>query len=351
MHAMVIRRHGDPDVLEPAEISRPVPGRGEALVRVSAVSVNAFLDVSNRAGRVPFARYEFPHVLGSEHAGHVEGYGPDTEAVLPVGSAVVVRNAVFCRQCDMCAAGNSEACRSLGVIGVTRPGAYAEYTTVPVENLRELPPGCGPTEAAAMAVNGPLAHAQLRAAGIDDTRTVLVQGAGSASGTMAAVVARALGKTVFGTARGGERTERIAGLRLYDAVVDSTAPDAVEQVRGLTDGRGVDVVIDNLAAAPLWALGMAVLGPRGRVVTSGAKFGGTVEVDVRALYTFSQRLVGVRSASGQDHAAFWKLVETAGVRPTIDSVLPLDEAALAHRHIEAGANIGRVVLTVGGSGA
>ncbi len=350
MHAIVIRRHGGPDVLEPAEIDAPRPGAGEALVRVGAVSVNAFLDVSNRAGAVPFARYDFPHVLGSEHAGTVEGYGPDTEAPLSVGTPVVVRNTVFCLRCDMCRAGSTEACRTLGIIGVTRPGAYAELTTVPVANLRPLPPGCGPVEATAMAVNGPLGYAQLRAAGIDGaggdrSGTVLVQGAGSASGSMAAIVAKALGRTVLGTARGAGRAARLAALPMYDAVVDSTAPDARERIANLTGGAGVDVVIDNLAAPGLWHLGMDVLAPRGRLVTSGAKFGGTVEVDVRALYTLSKRIIGLRSAAEEDHDGFWKLVETASVRPLIDSVLPLDEVADAHRRIEAGANVGRIVLT------
>ncbi len=346
MHAIVIRRHGGPDVLEPADIARPEPGVGEALVRVEAVSVNAFLDVSNRAGRVPFARYDFPHVLGSEHAGTVAGYGPDTVGPLPIGAPVVVRNTVFCGECDMCAAGSTEACRTLGIIGVNRPGAYAEYTVVPVQNLRARPPRCGAVEATAMAVNGPLGYGQLRSAGLDETRTVLVQGAGSSSGSMAAIVARALGKTVLGTARGAQRAARLAELPMYDAVVDSTASDAQERIGALTGGVGVDVVIDNLAAPALWRLGMDVLAPRGRIVTSGAKFGGTVEIDVRSFYTLSRRLIGLRSASEQDHDAFWKLVETASIQPLIDSVLPLDAAEQAHRRIESGENVGRVVLTV-----
>jgi len=348
MHAIVIRRHGDPDVLEAAEIPVSEPVEGEALVRVEAVSVNAFLDVSNRAGKVPFARYDFPHVLGSEHAGTVVGYG-GTPGPVPVGAPVVVRNTVFCGHCDMCAAGSSEACRTLGIIGVNRPGAYAEYTTVPVANLRPLPPGCRPIDAAAMAVNGPLGYAQLRAAGLEATRTVLIQGAGSSSGSMAAIVARALGKTVLGTARGAERAARLATLPMYSGVVDSTGPDARDRIHALTGGLGVDVVIDNLAAPTLFQLGLDVLGPRGRIVTSGAKFGGAVEVDLRRLYTMSQRLVGLRSASEHDHDAFWELVETAAVRPLVDSTYPLDAVADAHRHIEAGANVGRVVLTVSGA--
>ena len=346
MRAIVIRRHGGPEVLEPTDLPRPEPAAGEALVRVAAVSVNAFLDVSNRAGAVPFARYDFPHDLDSEPTGRVEAYGPAADGPVPVGTDVVVRNTVFCGECDMCAAGTAEACRALGIIGVTRPGAYAEYTTVPVANLRALPAGCSPVDATAMAVNGPLGYGQLRSAGLDTTRTVLVQGAGSSSGSMVAIVAAALGRTVIGTARGTERAARLAGLPMYDAVVDSTAPDAVARIVELSGGGGVDVVIDNLAAPELWRIGMEALAPHGRLVTSGAKFGGTVEIDVRALYTLSKRVVGLRSAAAQDHDAFWSLVESAGVRALVDSVFPLEKVADAHRLIESGGNVGRVVLTI-----
>jgi NADPH:quinone reductase-like Zn-dependent oxidoreductase len=351
MHAVVIHRHGGPEVLEPAEIDKPEPGTGEALVRVAAVSVNAFLDVSNRAGKVPFARYTFPHVLGSEHAGTLLTYGPDTTGPIPPGTAVVVRNTVFCHHCDMCQTGRLEACRTLGIIGVTRPGAYAEYTTVPIDTLRALPAGCDPVQATAMATNGPLAHAQLRVAGLDDTRTVLIQGAGSAAGSMAAVLARALGKTVLGTVRGPARAATVDALALYDHIIDSTAPDATDHIRDHTNGTGVDVILDNLGVPALWDLDLQVLAPGGRIITSGAKFGGTIQIDIATLYTRSQHIIGLRSASAQDHDAFWQLVATHGLRPVIDSIHPLDDAAQAHRRIESGHNTGRVVLTVGGAAA
>mgnify|MGYP002386324867 CR=1 FL=1 len=105
-------------------------------------------------------------------------------------------------------------------------------------------------------------------------------------------------------------------------------------------------MIDNLAAPELWRIGMEALAPHGRLVTSGAKFGGTVEIDVRALYTLSKRVVGLRSAAAQDHDAFWSLVESAGVRALVDSVFPLEKVADAHRLIESGGNVGRVVLTI-----
>ncbi len=88
MRAIVIHEHGGPEVLQTAELPVPEPSRGEALVRVKAVSVNSFLDISNRMGQVAFARYSFPHVLGSEHAGEVAAFGPGADSELSAAEAV-----------------------------------------------------------------------------------------------------------------------------------------------------------------------------------------------------------------------------------------------------------------------
>jgi len=139
MQAIVIHEHGGPDVLQPADIPVPEPASGEALVKVKAVSVNGFLDVSNRMGQVAFARYSFPHVLGSEHAGTIAALGPDSESAFRVGDQVVVSNRITCGSCANCRAGREEACLELGVIGVTTPGAYAQYSAVPVETVLRGP--------------------------------------------------------------------------------------------------------------------------------------------------------------------------------------------------------------------
>ena len=117
MHAMVIHRHGEPEVLEAAEIPTPAPAQGEALIRVHAVSVNAYLDVTARAEPLPWiAPFTFPHVLGSEHVGEVAGYGPGTDGPFPVGTQVVVRNTVFCGRCDMSQARIMLSCSVSGLV-------------------------------------------------------------------------------------------------------------------------------------------------------------------------------------------------------------------------------------------
>ncbi len=348
MHAMVIRRHGDPGVLERADMPTPRAGSGEVLIRVRAVSVNVFLDVANRAGRVPFARYDFPHILGSEHAGEVVEYGPDTDAKFPIGSRVVVHNAISCGSCKPCSDGRAESCANLNLVGVTRPGAYAQFTVVPAINLRPLPQHVSFVEAAAMSVNGPLATVQLTDADVRAGDTVLVQGAASSTGTMSAVVARALGCRVFGTTRSPSKLAELQRLELFDAVLDSSEPGVLNQIRERSSG-GVDIVVDNVGSPELWKLTMGALAPRGRVVSSGAMFGGKVELNLAALYLASQRVIGVRSANEASRALFWQLVEDHQLRPVIDSTFPLDAVADAHRRLEAMSNVGRVVIEVASS--
>jgi len=346
MRAVVIHSHGGPEVLTLEEVADPIPQAGEALVRVEAVSVNAFLDVSNRAGHVPFARYEFPHILGSEHAGSLVALGPDTSSDLSPGDPVIVSNMVPCRSCEHCNAGNTESCLNEGMIGVTMPGAYAEYSVVPVTNVRRRPDGYSALEAAAMGVNGPLALAQLIEARAEKGSWVLVQAGASSAGTMACVVAERLGCKVIATTRSAEKNQALHDLGIVGHTVDSTSADSLDQIMAITGGRGVDIVIDNIADRDLWKLSMASLTNRGRLVTSGAKFGSVVEINVRDLYTKSRRVLGLRSSNLAANDQFWSMVAAERMTPVIDSVYPLAEAAEAHRRIESNANIGRVMLTI-----
>jgi len=346
MTAMIIRRRGAPDVLEPAELPVPAPGPGEALVRVGAVSVNSYLDVTYRSHGVHYRGYAMPNVLGSEHAGTVAALGPETESRIPLGAAVSVHNAIPCRQCDWCTSGRQESCPNVEIIGVTRQGAYAEYTVVPVRNLRPIPEGITVAEAASINVIGPLAVEQLLAVDAQPGEYVLIHAAGSAAGTMAASVARGMGLRTIGTVRGDRKLAKLTALQLFDEIVDSGTENALELLREVTAGHGADIVIDNIGAAELWELGTAALCPAGRMVCSGAKFGGEVILNLRRLYSMAQRIVGVRTASDAARDQFWSLVAERDVRPVIDETYPLRDVAEAHRRIEAGLNIGRPVITI-----
>ena len=344
MRAIVIHEHGGPEVLQPADIPVPKPSSGEALVRVKAVSVNGFLDVANRMGRVAFAQYSFPHVLGSEHAGEVAALGPDAETALAEGDQVVVSNRITCGSCANCRAGREEACLGLGVIGVTTPGAYAEYSVVPVANLRPLPAGMSHIEASAMIVNGPLAQHQLDLADAKAGDWVLVQAGASASGSMALRAAQHRACRVIATSRQDWKRDRLAELGA-DAVLDPGQEDFATVVKNVTEGNGAGVAIINIGDPQLWERTIESVANRGRIVTSGAMFGERAAFNARTFYEKSLTIIGVRTANRESTERCWAQIER-GLRPVVDQILPLEHVADAHRRVEAGLNVGRVVLTV-----
>lgn len=344
MRAIVIHEHGGPEVLQPAELPTPEPAVGEALVRVKAVSVGGFLDVANRMGRVAFAKYSFPHVLGSEHAGELAAFGPGTDSTLSVGDQVVVSNRITCGECANCAAGRDEACVQLGVIGVTRPGAYAEYTVVPETNLRRLPDGMSHVEASAMIVNGPLAQHQLDLTEAKEGDWVLIQAGASASGSMALRTAQQRGCRVIATSRQDWKRDRLVELGA-DVVLDSGQEDFVAAVKEATDGNGADVAIVNIGDPHLWEQTIEAVALRGRIVTSGANYGERASFNARTFYERNQTIMGVRTANRESTDRCWAQAEQ-GLRPVLDEVFPLEQVADAHRRVESGKNVGRVVLTV-----
>ena len=194
MHAVVFTRFGGPEVLEVTEVPVPAVGAGEVLVRVAAVSVGRLLDLTARAGTHPYARFVLPHVLGAEHAGTVAAVGDGVREV-KAGDQVAVFPVLTCGSCRACREGATEACPRLQIMGVHRPGAYAEYTVVPAANVHVLPAGLDPWTAAGLALAGPVAYNQLSQAGLRPEDWVLVQGGSSALGSLTAALAALPGRT------------------------------------------------------------------------------------------------------------------------------------------------------------
>lgn len=333
MRAVVIHEHGSTDVLSVEDVPVPDPGPGEVRIRVHAVSVNSFLDVANRAGNVPYASYEFPHILGVEHSGVLDAVGDGIDLPFHVGDRVVSQAAYL----------NPDG--TIGLVGVHRPGSAADYSVVPAGCLRALPDNVPFIDAAALALNGPLAVRQLNRGDFQPGEWVLVQAAASAAGTMMIRTLQHLGARIIATSRTASKRDQLQMLGV-DHVLDSSDDSLPEQIRDLTSG-GVDLAIDNIGAPALWSMTMRSLRDGGRVVTSGAKFGGEVPLDVRDLYTRNLAVLGVRTYDKPSADRLWELVDE-GLRPVISEVFPLEQVADAHRYIENQMNCGRVVLSVSG---
>ena len=342
MRAVVMREFGAPEVLLAEDLPDPEPGPEEAVVRVAAVEVSATRDAGTRSGRHPFSRLvTLPHVLGGDCAGTVVGVGPGVEEDL-VGARVAVSNAIACHACRFCLAGHDEACENLQLVGVHRPGSYAEYLAVPAANLTRLPDGLGLREAAALAADGAVAYAQLEAGGVGPGTRVLVCGAAGALGSTLVTLAAARGAHVIALSR---RAPELLARWGAATTIASDAPDLTARLLEATDGAGVDVVVDNVALPAPFAGYMPALAVRGRVVMSGAMGPEPIAFAPQALYLRSQSIVGLRTESRATRVRFWgEVAALPRLAPDALATLPLEEAVEAHHRLASGAKVGHLLL-------
>jgi NADPH:quinone reductase-like Zn-dependent oxidoreductase len=333
MKAMVIRACGPPEVMRLEEVPTPVPGPDEVVIRVHAVSVDRTLDLAVRAGTYAVPAV-LPHVLGVDPSGVVAAVGPGV-VNRAVGDRVVTR--------QILRAATTTAGPAL--LGVHAWGGYAEYVKVPASATHPIPAGLDFVTATVVARHAPTALSMLRdVARVAPDEWVLVMGASGGLGIAGIQVAKSLGARVIAAAGAGERVRAAVDLGA-DAGINYRAQDLAAEARRITDGRGVEVVFENIADPDLFPRALASLARHGRLITAGAHGGGTVPLDVKSLYLNGLSVLG---STGQVTPGDLTLTLQAAAegrhRVLVDRVLPLAEAPEAHRIVAARSGIGKVVL-------
>lgn len=345
MRAVVFHAHGGPEVLRIADVPRPVPGPGEVLLRVRAVSVNRTLDCEVRARPGAYGPIPMPHISGAGPAGEVAELGAGVQGFQP-GDRVVSDNALWCGVCRPCVAGQTNACARMRIQGVHTQGGYAEFAVAPARTLIRLPDRLSFADATAMVVFAPTAwHLLIDRARLRPGETALILAAGGALGTAGIQVAKLAGARVIAAAGADWKLQRARELGA-DEVINYRASRMSEEVRRLTDGRGADVVFENLSVPELWAESLASAGVLGRVVTCGALGGGAVETNMRAFYVKHLSLLGARAAPMSQVREVFRLAGEGRLRPVIHRCFPLAEASAAQALVESREVFGRVLLTV-----
>jgi D-arabinose 1-dehydrogenase-like Zn-dependent alcohol dehydrogenase len=336
---------GGPEVLVLDDVAAPAPRPEEVRVRVAAVEVARTRDIATRGGEHAFSRrITLPHVLGGDCVGVIDALG-DGVSDIPLGTHVAVATHVTCGACTRCLAGHDEVCERLRLLGIDMPGSYAELVVTERRSVTPLPDGLSVAQAGALAADGPVALEQLEVSGVGPGQRVLIVGVGGALGSTVACLAAACGAQVWGLSR-RSRVE-LAALPLED-VVSTLSERLDEELLERTAGTGFDVIVDNVALAPVVARYWPALAVGGRIVISGSLDPAPIPVPARVLYTHNQSVIGVRSASRATAAKLWDLVE-AGFRLPADSIktLPLAQAQTAHRAVADSADLGHLLLTPG----
>lgn len=340
MRAVIIRRHGGPEVLEEAEVPAPPIRASDVRVQVKATALN-HLDLWVRGG-LPGLKLPLPHILGSDVAGVVESVGADVQG-LAVGDEVIVQPGVSCMRCEPCLSGQDHHCRSYGIIGEHLNGGYAELISVPHHNIVPKPKALSWEEAAAAPLVFLTAWEMLvRRAQIQAGEAVLIHAAGSGVGSAAIQIAKLSGAQVIATAGSDAKLEKALALGA-DHAINYETQDFVAETRKIVGRRGVDVIFDHVGKFT-WEGSVRALDNGGRLVTCGATTGHEVPLDLRHLFYRKLSLLGSTMGSKGDLIRMVHLLAEGKLKAVIDRALPLSEARRAHELLADRAQFGKIVL-------
>jgi NADPH:quinone reductase-like Zn-dependent oxidoreductase len=325
------------DVDEP-KLSEP----NEVIVQLKAASLN-HIDIWNRMGATGIA-LQMPHILGADGAGVVVGVGERVENVKG-GDAVCLYPPAGCGRCEFCLTDRDFMCVYLRVLGERVEGTYAEYVKAPARNCFSIPAEFSFEEAAAFPlVFITLWRMLITNAELKPGETLLIIGLGGGVASASLQVAKKLGAHVIVTSGSDEKLARAKNLGA-DHGINHRQQDFSEAVKSLTANRGVDVVIDCVGGE-VWQKSLAALAPGGRLVTCGATAGGEPIDDLTAIISKQLQIYGSTLGSREEFRQLLSFIESAKIKPIIDRVFPLKEAAAAQRYLEEGRQFGKVVLKI-----
>jgi NADPH:quinone reductase-like Zn-dependent oxidoreductase len=340
MKAVRFHQHGGPEVLKYEDAPDPKIQSNEALVRIRACALN-HLDLWLREGVADW-KLPMPHIVGSDIAGEVAEAGALVTHVKP-GDRVLLVPGISCGQCEACFKGLDSACRSYTLFGVFVDGGYAEYVRSPNVNIIPIPGDLSFDEAAAVPLVFVTAwHMLITRAQLKPGEDVLVIGAGSGVGSAAIQLAKLMQARVIAVAGSDEKLDKAQTLGA-DAVINRKTQSIAEEVRRLTNKRGVDVVFEHVGAA-VWEACFDSLSTYGRLVTCGTTSGPMVTLNMQALFGRQRTILGSFVGGKGELAAALKFIGQRKLKAVIDSKFPLSQAAAAQRKMESGDFFGKILL-------
>jgi len=328
MKAARIHEDGGPDVLILEEVPDPVAGPGEVLIRVRASALN-HLDVWIRKGLPSVPK---PRILGADGAGVVEALGEGVSGFEP-GQRVVINPGI------------EAADGAVHVIGEHGDGTNAELIAVPATNVYPIPEGLSFEEAAAFPLVFETAYRMLvTRARLQEGEWVLLWGIGSGVSTAGLAIARALGARTIVTSSSDAKLERARDLGA-DVTVNHADGDVKAAVKEATAGHGADIVVDHVGEAT-WRTSLDVAAREGRIAVCGATSGPNPPAALHRVWWKQLTILGSSMGTKADFEAAYDLIASGRARPVVDEVLPLSEIRAAHARLEAGEQLGKIVLRV-----
>jgi len=337
MKAIRIHRHGGPEVIQIDDIPLPEPKSDEILIRIRAAALN-HLDLWVRKG-IP--GLSLPLIMGSDGAGIIEAMGDDVSGTgqFAIGDEVFLVPFRTTRS----EKSSEELSDSYKILGEQIDGSQAEWVSAPADFVMHKPKNLTIEETAAF----PLAfmtayHMLVKKTQLEHGQTILIWGASSGVGSAAIQIAKKYHTTVITTAGTPEKSELAKQLGA-DYIINYNGENVSEQVRLITNNRGVDVVFEHVGEKS-WSHSLRSLAKGGKIIVCGSTTGPKVNLDLRHIYIKHQQIIGSTMGNRQDLSELVSLIEKEKIKPVIGSILAFSETQKAHQILENNEQFGKIVI-------
>jgi NADPH:quinone reductase-like Zn-dependent oxidoreductase len=330
LKAIVIRKHGGPDVLSYEDVKNPTPKKDHVVVKVDYCAIN-HLDIWVRNG-LPGKKVSFPHILGCDICGTLV----DDSGNFKKNEKVVIYPAV-----------ESGVPRvSYSIIGAfgKYQGGYAEFVQVPQENIIRKPSWLTDEEACVLNVSYLTAWNMLERSNCKKNDTVLIWGANSGIGSAAILLAKTKGIQVITVASDIKKINQAKKLGA-DNIIDRSKSDISSEVLKYTKNEGVDAVIDHVGAKT-WPISLNVLKIGGKMLACGTTTGSEATINIREFYSKEARIIGAYLGTKSQLVSLHKFMKLKRIKPLIDSIYKLKDARQAHEKMEQSNQFGKIILKI-----
>ncbi len=329
MKAIRYHEFGGVDVLRYEDVPDPEIGDNEVLVKVKASSLNQ-LDLRLRSGKSP-RPVDLPHIGGVDISGEVEQFGKGVKG-MKKGEHVLIDPTV-------------KTDGPPKVVGVNLQGGFAEYVKVPSKNIVPIPESLSFNDASTLPICYVTAwYAFFERGNLKSGNTVLIHAAGSGTGVAAIQIAKQFGVKIIATAGTDEKLSKARELGA-DETINYNSMDFEEEVKRLTQKRGVDLIFDQIGAS-VWEKNMQCLAPRGGILLVGVVGGGVTSFNIGQAIVKDISIMGVTvfNAPRRNLESVITLAAEGKIKPVIDRAFPLSEAAKAQKLLEDRTQFGKVIL-------
>jgi D-arabinose 1-dehydrogenase-like Zn-dependent alcohol dehydrogenase len=343
MKAMVVHQPGGVEAMRLEQVPDPIAGPKDVIIRVAACGV-CFHDIVTRNGTLK-AGVHMPCILGHEIAGTVAEVGRDVRGFKPGDRVATAQRYHICGVCRYCRTGREPLCaerKFLGDYGLF--GGYGEYVAVEDDNVALVPDGVALDSASIVACTiGTILNAIREVGHLQAGESALVTGAGGGLGMHAIQLARLFGAHVVAVTTSPEKADQIRALGAHDVIVAERGGDFSAAVKAATGGAGVDVAIDNVGS-PVFEPTRRSIAVGGRWLLIGQLTGQFVPFNPAQLFLKNISMLSATSTTRKQLEDCLAMVARGQIKPIVSQTLPLEQAAEAHRLVESGRALGRILL-------